>query len=234
MNKKNKIPFKYKNIHFVFGIFSLILISSCNINQKYFPHNEGKQVFYDVYFLDKENKKQNFRQVFYFLPKTKNSIPVLKNDGELLFYEIGKRGIAKRNVKEFFSSDKDNKSELILAYPIQEDVEWEVDDKTTIQMKLGYDRFYDTNLPFKLKNKIVGTKETISIRGKKIKNCIKISGYGKTSYYPDPTLGNINIEILTTTYFAKGLGLVKYTREEKSDSETMGKIIYEKTMLIDD
>ena len=41
---------------------------------------------------------------------------------------------------------------------------------------------------------------------------------------------NINIEIFTTTYFAKGLGLVKYTREEKSDSETMGKIIYEKTI----
>ncbi len=234
MNKKNKIYLKYKKIYFALGIFFLILISSCNINQNYFPHNEGKQVFYDVYFLDKENKKQNFRQVFYFLPKTKNSIPVLKNDGELLFYELGKRGIAKRNVKEFFSSDQDNKSELILAYPIQEDVEWEVDDKTTIQMKLGYDRFYDTNLPFKLKNKIVGTKETISIRGKKIKNCIKISGYGKTSYYPDPTLGNINIEIFTTTYFAKGIGLVKYTREEKSDSETMGKIIYEKTMLIDD
>ena len=48
---------------------------------------------------------------------------------------------------------------------------------------------------FKLKNKIVSTNETISINGKKIKNCIKVSGYGKTSYYPDPTLGNINIEI---------------------------------------
>ena len=88
-----------------------------------------------------------------------------------------------------------NSYQIILKYPIEEQVEWEVDDKTTIQMKLGYDRFYDTNLPFKLKNKIVSTKETISIRGKKIKNCIKISGYGKTSYYPEPTLGNINIEI---------------------------------------
>ena len=234
MNKKNKIFLKYQKIYFALGIFSLILISSCNIKQTYFPQHEGKQVFYDVFFLDKENKKQNFRQVFYFLPKTKNSIPVLKNDGELLFYELGKKGILKRNVKEFFSLNQDNKYELILAFPIEKEVEWEVDDKTTIQMKLGYDRFYNTNLPFKLKNKIVSTKETISIRGKKIKNCVKISGYGKTSYYPDPTLGNINIEIFTTTYFAKGLGLVKYTREEKSDSETMGKIIYEKTMLIDD
>ena len=98
-------------------------------------------------------------------------------------------------------------------------------------MKLGYDRFYNTNLPFKLKNTIVNTNETISINGKKVKNCVKVLGFGKTSYYPDPTLGNINIEIVTTTWFAKGLGLVKYEREERSDSETMGRIIYEKTII---
>ena len=60
-------------------------------------------------------------------------------------------------------------------------------------MKLGYDRIYDTNLPFKLTNKIESLNETISIDGKKIKNCIKISGYGKTSYNPGPPLDNINI-----------------------------------------
>ncbi len=215
-------------------LFILFMFSSCKISQNYFPYNEGKQIFYDVFFQDKENKKQNFRQSFFFLPETDNSIPVLKNDGELIFYEFGKKGISKKNIKEFQSTKKDLESQLILAFPIKEGIEWLVDDKTTIQMKLGYDRFYNTNLPFKLKNKIVSTSETISIKGKKIKNCIKVAGYGKTSYYPDPTLGNINIEIFSTTWFAKGLGLVKYKREEKSDSETMGKIIYEKTMLIDD
>ncbi|MAZ06982.1 MAG: hypothetical protein CMM99_00740, partial [Rickettsiales bacterium] len=176
---------------------------------------------------------------FNFSQKKKKKInAVLRNDGHVALYIQNENGIIRQNVDYLFSEfvtlpfdklDRD-KNQIILKYPIEEEVEWEVDDKTTIQMKLGYDRFYNTNLPFKLKNKIVSTKETISIRGKKIKNCIKISGYGKTSYYPDPTLGNINIEIFTTTYFAKGLGLVKYTREEKSDSETMGKIIYEKTI----
>ena len=118
-----------------------------------------------------------------------------------------------------FLSSKNNKaydenSEILLAFPIEEDVEWQTDDKTTIQMKLGYDRFYNTNLPFKLNNKIVSTNETISLNGEN-KNCIKVSGYGKTSYYPDPTLGNINIEIFTTTWFAKGLGLLKYKERRK-------------------
>ena len=165
-------------------------------------------------------------------------LPVLKNDGEVTFYVFEKQGILIKNLDNFLSSKKntsnDENSELLLAFPIKIDTSWETKDKTTIQMKLGYDRFYNTNLPFKLNNKIVSTNETITINGKKIENCIKVTGYGKTSYYPDPTLGNINIEIFTTTWFAKGIGLLKYKREEKSDSETMGEILYEKTMLMDD
>ena len=124
-----------------------------------------------------------------------------------------------KNIDNFLSSTQntsnDENSELLLAFPIKIDTSWETTDKTTIQMKLGYDRFYNTNLPFKLNNKIVGTNETIKINGKKIENCIKVTGYGKTSYYPDPTLGNINIEIFTTTWFAKGIGLLKYKERRK-------------------
>ncbi len=219
-----------------FFTFSLLLIlSSCKIKKDYFPHNEGKQVFYDVYFKDKDNKKSYFKQSYYFLPKIDNSIPVLKNDGEVMFYVFEKKGIFKKSLKDFLSlknsvTDDQNK-QLLLAFPLKKNISWETDDVTTIQMKLGYDRFYNTNLPFKLKNTIVNTNETISINGKKVINCIKVSGFGQTSYYPDPTLGNINIEIETTTWFAEGFGLVKYEREERSDSETMGRIIYEKTII---
>tara|TARA_B100000963_G_scaffold186841_2_gene162496 strand:- start:827 stop:1504 length:678 start_codon:yes stop_codon:yes gene_type:complete len=219
---------------FIFSLFFFITLYSCKVSQNYFPHNEGKQVFYDIFFQDKEGKKKKFKQGFFFLPKTKNSIPVLKSDGELTFYEYGKHGISMKNMEEFLSPNQDLKPQLFLAFPIKENVEWEVDDKTTIQMKLGYDRFYNTDLPFKLKNKIISTNDKIKIQGKEIENCVKVLGYGNTSYYPDPTLGNINIEIFTTTWFAKGLGLLKYKREERSDSETMGTIIYEKTLILED
>ena len=227
-----------KLIRLFLTIFISFTVSSCMNEKNYFPMKQGKNISYDIYFTDKENKKKILKQNYIFLKKKNKVNAVLRNDGHVALYTQNENGVIRQNVDYLFSEfvpptldklDRD-KNQIILKYPIEEEVEWEVDDKTTIQMKLGYDRFYNTNLPFKLKNKIVSTKETISIRGKKIKNCIKISGYGKTSYYPDPTLGNINIEIFTTTYFAKGLGLVKYTREEKSDSETMGKIIYEKTI----
>ena len=71
---KMKFPYYIKS--FLFIIF--FLLTSCNFEEGYFPYNEGKQVFYDIFFQDKENKKKNYRQSFYFLPKIENSIPVLK------------------------------------------------------------------------------------------------------------------------------------------------------------
>ena len=86
---------------------------------------------------------------------------------------LKKQGILIKNIDNFLSSTQntsnDENSELLLAFPIKIDTSWETTDKTTIQMKLGYDRFYNTNLPFKLNNKIVGTNETIKINGKKLK-----------------------------------------------------------------
>ena len=109
----------------------------------------------------KKIRKKNFRQSFYFLPKINNAKPVLKNDGEVTFYVFEKQGILIKNIDNFFLSStqntsNDENSELLLAFPIKIDTSWNEQDKTTIQMKLGYDRFYNSNLPFKLTNKIVG------------------------------------------------------------------------------
>ena len=45
-------------------IFFLIVVTistiSCDSNQRYFPYNEGEQIFYDIFFKDKENKKKKF------------------------------------------------------------------------------------------------------------------------------------------------------------------------------
>ncbi len=227
----------YKNTYRYLVFVILFAIYSCKGEQEYFLQKEGKKIFYDVFFQDKENKKNNYKQSYYFLPREGDTIPVLKNDGEIVFYAQEKEGIFKKNVNQFILSKLEKEKtnyNLLIAFPISKNLEWESNDKTTLQMKVGYDRVFNTDLPFKLKNKIVETNETIKIKGKKIKNCIKIESYGKTSYNPGPPLGNINIEIFSTSWFAKGLGLVRYQREENSDSETMGKIIYEKTMLIDD
>ena len=124
-------------------------------------------------------------------------------------------------------------SRVILAFPVKKGTKWITEDKTTLQMKLGYDRVYNTNLKFKAENIIEKIDDIISINGRRIKNCIKITSYGKTSFNPGPPLANINIEIATVTWYSKDLGILRYKREEKSDSETMGEIFYDKTMILD-
>ena len=38
-------------------------------------------------------------------------------------------------------------------------------------------------------NKLVSTNETVKIKDKILKNCLKIEGYGKTSYNPGSSYG---------------------------------------------
>ena len=45
------------------------LLISCNFDPNYFPHNEGKKIFYDVFFEDKEKKKIITDKVFIFFLK---------------------------------------------------------------------------------------------------------------------------------------------------------------------
>ena len=46
-----------------------LFITSCNFDSNYFPHNEGKKIFYDVFFEDKEKTKNLTDKVFIFFLK---------------------------------------------------------------------------------------------------------------------------------------------------------------------
>ena len=215
--------------HTIFNPFALLLffILSCEGDTQFLQKSQGKTIFYEIIFQDKEKKRSTYRQSFSFLSINENWLPAIKSDGELIFFSQNKNGILKKTLDS--STPK-----RVLAFPVAVGTRWETSDKTTLQMKLGYDRVYDTNLPFVSENIIEKTNDIISIDGEKIKNCIKIKSYGKTSFNPGPPLSNINIEVLSTTWFSKKLGVVKYKREERSDSETMGEIFYEKSIIIDD
>jgi len=220
----------------------LCLIVSCDDNRDFFPTKKGKKINYKISFLDKENNLKEYRQSFIFLSKDKNLFPMLGNDGRVIFFEKNKNGLVIDKTKNIFESFittdlKDVSSpekKYLLKFPLKKNNTWENTEKTQLMMKIGYDRVFHTFLPFKMRNEIVDIDDTLNVDGKKIKNCIKVIGIGQTSYNPGPPLGNINIEIRVESWFAPNLGLIKYTREEKADSETMGKIFFDKVMELED
>lgn len=223
-------------LNYIFLILFFLIIS-CKSSSDFLSRNNEENVFYEVIFKDKEKKKKIYRQSYSFLSQTRNSISKIKSNGEIIIFKQDKNGVTKSNLRgNTLVMDEPNSkdiSRVILAFPVKKGTKWITEDKTTLQMKLGYDRVYNTNLKFKAENIIEKIDDIISINGRRIKNCIKITSYGKTSFNPGPPLANINIEIATVTWYSKDLGILRYKREEKSDSETMGEIFYDKTMILD-
>ena len=225
-----------RRLNYIFLILFFIIIS-CKSSSDFLSKNSEEKVFYEVVFKDKEKRKKVYRQSYSFLSQTKNSISKIKSNGEIIIFKQDKNGVTKSNLRgNTLVMDEPNSkdiSRVILAFPVKKGTKWITEDKTSLQMKLGYDRVYNTNLKFKAENIIEKTDDIISINGRKIKNCIKITSYGKTSFNPGPPLANIKIEITTVTWYSKDLGILRYKREEKSNSETMGAIFYDKTMILE-
>jgi len=223
---------RYFNI-IVFFLISLIL-SSCN-KDNYLPKNLNKTVHYEVIFKDKEQKVKKFRQSYFVIKGKDNKIILLKNDGELMSFQVENTGI-KIQTNHYTENMNQDTIELnrktYLPLPIKIGSKWKEQDKTTLKLKLGYDRVYNSNLPLDMTNEIIG-EEYIKLRnGFKIR-CLKIQGFGETSFIPGPPLGKIGIKVKTDLWLSKNYGLVKYIRTEKSDSVTMGEISYEKTLIME-
>ncbi len=223
---------KYLSISKFF--FLSLILNSCN-EDNYLPKNLNETVHYEVIFKDKEQKIKNYRQSYYVVKDQKNKINLLKNDGDLISFQVENTGIkiqTNHYTQNINSETIKVDRKTYLPLPIKIGSKWNEQDKTTLKLKLGYDRVYNSNLPVDMTNEIVGEEYIKLKNGLKIR-CLKIEGQGETSFLPGPPLGKIAIEVKTELWLSKNYGLVKYIRNEKSDSVTMGEILYEKTLILE-
>ena len=227
---------KYVYTHIFLIIF--FFIGSCDGPSQFIPSKSTESLHYDVIHIDKEKKKTNYKQSYKIVSNDKKNLKLLRNDGKLISYSIDENEVKLNEVDYIFEGfinlpkDKLNyeNNNVILRFPLKEGLSWETNDLTTLIMKMGYDRIFQTLLPIEIENKVMSLKDNIKINGALVKNCVKVVGIGKTSYNPGPPLDNINITVKINRWYYPGLGLIKMTREESSDSETMGSVFYEKTI----
>ena len=226
-----------KNVytHILMVLFFLIFVS-CEREVSYLPKGKNNHIHYEVKFIDKEKKVKNYKQSYFLKESSSNMSTLVRNDGKVIKYEKEKNKLILKDVQYLFPILVDQPEDklkfenenIIYELPLEENEFWQTNDLTTLVMKLGYDRIYRTLLPIKINNRVISTDEILKVGDKVLKNCLKIEGIGETSYNPGPPLKNINIEVKKTEWYAPDLGLVKLIREETSDSETMGKVYYEK------
>ena len=214
--------------------FLSIILTACN-KDNYLPKNLNETVHYEVIFKDKEQKIKKYRQSYFVIKGKDNQIILLKNDGELMSFQVENSGIEIQT--NHYTENKNLEKVQVnrktyLPLPVRIGSKWIEKDKTTLKLKLGYDRVYNSNLPVDITNEIIGEDFVKLKNGKKIR-CLKIQGLGETSFIPGPPLGKIEIKVKTELWLSKGYGLVKYTRKEQSDSVTMGEILYEKTLILE-
>lgn len=214
--------------------FLSIILTACN-KDNYLPKNLNETVHYEVIFKDKEQKIKKYRQSYFVIKGKDNKIILLKNDGELMSFQVANTGIEiqTNHYTENMNLEKVQVNrKTYLPLPVKVGSKWKEKDKTTLKLKLGYDRVYNSNLPVDITNEIIGEDFVKLKNGKKIR-CLKIQGLGETSFIPGPPLGKIEIKVKTELWLSKGYGLVKYIRKEQSDSVTMGEILYEKTLILE-
>ena len=214
--------------------FLSIILTACN-KDNYLPKNLNETVHYEVIFKDKKQKIKKYRQSYFVIQGKDNKIILLKNDGELMSFQVENTGIEIQT--SHYTENKNLEKvqfnrKTYLPLPVRIGSKWIEKDKTTLKLKLGYDRVYNSNLPVDITNEIIGEDFVKLKNGKKIR-CLKIQGLGETSFIPGPPLGKIEIKVKTELWLSKGYGLVKYIRKEQSDSVTMGEILYEKTLILE-
>ena len=214
--------------------FLSIILTACN-KDNYLPKNINETVNNEVILKDKEQKIKKYRQSYFVIQGKDNKIILLKNDGELMSFQVENTGIEIQT--SHYTENKNLEKvqfnrKTYLPLPVRIGSKWIEKDKTTLKLKLGYDRVYNSNLPVDITNEIIGEDFVKLKNGKKIR-CLKIQGLGETSFIPGPPLGKIEIKVKTELWLSKGYGLVKYIRKEQSDSVTMGEILYEKTLILE-
>jgi hypothetical protein len=202
------------------------------------PSGNNKHIHYEITFIDKEKKINKYKQSYFIKETKKNRSILVRSDGKVIEYKKEPKRLILKDIQYLYPGLVDRpreklefeKENIVYQMSLEKNKSWNTNDLTTLVVKLGYDRIYRTLLPINIENKLISLNETVKIKDKILKNCLKIQGFGQTSFFPGAPLGKIDITIKKTEWYAPDLGLVKLIREEISDSETMGNVYYEKVI----
>ena len=193
-------------MHIQQNYFYLLLtffLISCDNQPSYLPSGNNKHLHYEIIFIDKEKITKKYKQSYFLKKSDKRKSVLVRSDGKVIEYEKEPQRLILKDVqylfpvlltvpKEKLEFEREN---IVYQMSLEKNKSWNTNDLTTLVVKLGYDRIYRTLLPINIENKLISLNETVKIKDKILKNCLKIEGFGQTSFFPGAPLGKIDITI---------------------------------------
>ena len=215
-----------------FLFFVLFIIGCSNQNDSYFPLEKVKSWSYKIEIQPEVEKKTVYKKINIALGKKKlvmdgdkkNFYPFLREDGSIYLYNFDKSGVYRNGFA--FSKDKkiskEKEKRLVLPSPLKIGKKWAVESKTYLILKRYPYYDYRATTKFDIEYEIVSSSEVVETPVGKFKDCLLVKGVGKTKFIGDSEIGAIEINITSDEWYAKGIGLVKSVRVEKTDSDLFG------------
>ncbi len=215
-----------------FFLFFFLILSCSENDHSYFPLGKIKSWSYKVEIQPEIDKKIIYKKINLLLKKKELEIngkkesfyPLLREDGSVFFYQANKKGVFRNAYA--FAKDKTIRSERSkrMVLPASQNIGdmWAVDSKTYLILKRYPYYDYRATTNFEINYEIISKTDVVSTPVGKFKNCLLVRGIGQTNFIGDSEIGSIEINITSEEWYAKGIGLIKSIRVEKTNSDLFG------------
>ncbi len=214
-------------------LFSLVLvfplISACAIENtsSYFPLDRGLLWNYKIV-IDTPSGKQfrgySVRNVgrkmvegeTYAVRHTSHGTDYYFTENANGVFRVGKRTSVEVTPR------MDTPIRPVLEYPLEKDAKWQVATHPYVLKRLmPVGEALKNSFTLPMLYSVVATDETITVPAGEFEHCVKIVGSADLVLYVNPLRGYVSVPFTTEEWYAPGVGLVKVTRKERLQADTM-------------
>lgn len=236
INQCSSLINSFRNRSFVF-LFILFICSGCSKKeQSYFPLSNGYKWRYDV-LLETRDGVQRQKYILNNLGESEldgTQVYLRESlDGTVLYYLNSNEGIYylgsinDKKVEPEFNKDK----QLVIPEPHVANTKWEQSTITKLLKKTGPPQktVFEIFAKVDLEARIESLDDVVIVPAGRFKNCMKIIMSGSSFKDAGNYVGLTLVNVEQTSWYAKGVGLIKMERIEttKSDALDRGTLLIE-------
>lgn len=216
--------------HLAVLMVALSCLSCSHNKQSYFPLSKGYKWHYDVTLITRDGLIHQ-KYILNNLGKSElNGKPVYLRrslDGTILYYSMDDKGIVYLGWVSnlipglVFQDDE----QIVLRNPIKVDTTWEQKTFTRLLKKTGPPQKTEFKIiaEVPLDVKIESLTETVHVPAGEFKDCMQITMKGSAMKDAGNYVGLTLVGVEQTSWYAKGVGLVKLERVETTQSNALDK-----------